>query len=144
MVPDVLAKLIIELKADSGVAAIVGNRVAGLEPVAGWAKGPGEYLAFVVLVQLDSPVIPGVPVQRSVIVARCYGGGETPVVQASALRWAVHHAIQLRGQRVHANGLGIYQTLETAGGDAERDPDTRQPYYSVVITALATTMAVAS
>lgn len=149
---DVLPKLLVELREDPAVAAIVGTRVRGFEPAPaqinpttgatialGDARGPGEYVAFVVLVQIDATRLQRVPVQRAVIVARCYG--RTPA-EAASLRWAVSDALHLVGPRVFGNGLGVYQSSDDSGGEQEKDPDTGQPYQTVVISSLATTQAV--
>lgn len=157
---DVLPKLLTEIRDDDAVAAIVGTRVRGFEPAppvrhpdtgAVLEKGDARqgttqdpYVAFVVLVQLDAPREKRMPVQRAVIAARCYG--RTPA-EAASLRWAVSKAVHPstgpRGVRVHANGLGIYQSFDEAGGEQEKDPNTEQPYQTVVIASLATTQAVA-
>lgn len=138
---DALPKLLTEIRDDDAVDAIVDGRVRGFEPAPGDAKPNGSYQAFVVLVQLSAPrVAPRVPAQRATIVTRCYG--RTPA-EAASLRWAVSNAIHNIGPRVHANGLGIYQSLDETGGEQEKDPDTGQPYQTLVITALATTVAVA-
>ena len=139
---DVLPKLLTEIRDDDAVAAIVGTRVRGFEPAPGDAKQgttQDPYQAFVVLVQLDAPRLRRVPVQRATVAARCYG--RTPA-EAAALRWAVSNAIHLPGARVHANGLGIYQSFDETGGEQEKDPDTAQPLQTLVISALATTQAV--
>lgn len=139
MTPDVLPKLLIEIRADPDVDALVDGRVRGGEPAKGDAQGPGAYLAFVVLVQLGAPRQPRVPVQFPRIAARCYGRSHA---EAAALRWAVSGAIHNRGPRIHANGLGIYQSLDDEGGDQQTDPDTGQPYQTLVIEAPATTQVV--
>ena len=140
MTPDVLPKLITELRADAALAALVGDRIAGVEPKGAWVKGPGQYVAHVVLVQLDASRITRTPVQRFVIEARCYG---RDFAEAAAVRWAVSEALHLAGGRTFANGLGIYQTLDESGGAQEKDPQTDQPYQLLTITGHATTMAAA-
>jgi hypothetical protein len=147
LVPDVLPKLVIELRADGDVAAIAGAnpstttvRVRGGEPGPSDAQPKGSFRAFVVLVQLDAPRMPRVPIQRPQIVARCYG---RDFAEAAALRWACSNAIHNVGPRVHSNDLGIYNSLETTGGEQESDPITKQPYQSLFIEALATTQVAA-
>lgn len=139
--PDVLPKLLVEIRDDDVVAAIVGNRVRGGEPAPGDAKGVGEYKAFLVLVQLDAPRAPRVPLQTVRIAARCYGRDHA---EAARLRWAVSNAIHLTGPRVVGSGLGIFTSLDDGGGDQEKDPDTGQPLQVMVIEALATTQVVAA
>jgi hypothetical protein len=149
MVPDALPKVLIEVREDSEVAAIAGEnphvttpRVRGFEPAPGDAQAGNDqapYKAFVVLVQLDAPRLPRVPVQRPRIAARCYGRTHA---EAAALRWAVSNAIHMIGPRVHANGLGIYLSKDESGGEQEKDPDTSQPYQTLFIDLFATTQAV--
>jgi hypothetical protein len=142
---DVLGKLIIELRQDPAVAAIT-ERIRGFEPAPGDAatvanSSPVRYKnAFVVLVTLATPRMKGVPVQRPRIAARCYG--RTPQ-EAAALYGACSDAIHHVGPRVHANGLGVYNSHDDTGGTAERDPDTGQPLVSFVIDLHATTQVVA-
>ena len=153
---DALPKLLIEIRSDDAVDAIVDGRVRGFEPApptfhpttgALLEKGDARqgsvedpYVAFVVLVQLDAPRDFRSPTQRPVIAARCYG--RTPA-EAAALRWAVSDAIHQQGPRLYSNGLGIYKSWDAAGGEQEKDPVTQQPYQTLVINALATTVAVA-
>lgn len=138
--PDVLPKLLIEIRDDPDVEAIVDDRVRGFEPSQGDANGPGAYKAFVVLVQLTAPRLSRVPVQFARLAARCYGRTHQ---EAAALRWAVSNAIHNRGARVHANDLGFYNSLDTEGGEQEKDPATAQPYQTVFIEVPATTQVVA-
>lgn len=139
MTPDVLPKLLVEIRDDADVDALVAGRVRGFEPAAGDARPKGSYQAFVVLVGLPGDRQLRAPTQRANVVARCYGS--TPA-NAAAVRWAVSNAIQNARPRLHANGLGIYTSMETSGGEQEKDPDTQQPYQELVITALATTVEV--
>lgn len=141
MTPDVLPKLLIEIRDDPAVGAIVGARVRGGEAADGDAKGPGAYQPFVVLVQLTAPRLARLPVQWSRVVARCYGRSHQ---EAATLRWAVSDAIHHRGPRIHTNGLGIYQTLDIEGGDQGTDPDTGQPFQTLLIETPATTQVVAA
>lgn len=138
-VPDALPKLLLELRDDSAVAAIVDERVRSPEPGPGDAQGPGEYKAFVVLVQLDAPRYSRIPVQRPQIAVRCYGRTHQ---EAAALRWACSNAIHDIGPRVHTNGLGIYSSMDTSGGGQETDPDTKQPLQVFLVDVFATTQEV--
>ena len=146
---DVLPKLLIELRDDPAVDAIVDGRVRGFEPAApvldpltsavvrdGDARGPGQYVAFVVLVQLAAPRLPTVPVQRARILVQAYG---RTIIEAAALWGACSDALHFRGPRVHDNGLGIYMSHDETGGTPERDPATAQPLYSGVFDVFATT-----
>lgn len=139
MTPDVLPKLLIEIRSDPAVDAIVDGRVRGGEPADGDAKGPGAYQPFVVLVQLTAGRHPRLPVQFPRIVARCYGRTHQ---EAAVLRWAVSDSIHYGKGRIHSNGLGIYQSSDIEGGEQNTDPDTGQPYETLVIEAPATTQVV--
>lgn len=139
MIPDVLPKLLIDLRDDPDVDDIVDGRVRGFEPAPGDAKGPGEYQAFVCIVQLDAPRLGRLPVQRPRLAVRCYG--RTPQ-EAAALRWACSNALHNVGPRTYANGLGIYISMDDSGGEQEKDPDTRQPYQVFIVDAFATTQEV--
>ena len=147
LVPDVLPKILIELRDDEDVADIVGvnptsdpPRVRGFEPAPGDAKGPGEYKAFVVVVQLDAPRLGRLPVQRPRIAVSCYG---RTLQEAAALRWACSNAIHYIGPRTHTNGLGIYISRDDTGGEQEKDPDTKQPLQVFIVDLFATTQEVA-
>lgn len=154
-VPDVLPKLLTDIRDDTDVSAIT-TRIRSPEPAPplinpstgavldkgdvreGSASDP--FVAFVVLI----PQVPlrhhTLPVQWTRTVARCYG--RTPI-EATALRWAVGAAIHNAGPRVYANGLGIYASFDVESGEPELDPVTKQPYMELVIEAPATTQAVA-
>lgn len=147
---DVLGKVILELRADAGVAAIAGAnptdarvRVRGFEadPAdihAGNADDP--YRAFVVLVNFGGQRDHRVPVQRPRILARCYG---RTMAEAAQLGTAVSDAMHFIGPRVQANGLGFYASFAPEGGDQANDPVTNQPYVEHFIDLVATTQAVA-
>lgn len=139
---DILGKVIIELRADAGVAAIVSDRVRGYEPApsdigAGTDESP--YKAFVVAVHLGAQRENRVPVQRPRIALRCYG---RTLIEAAQLGTAVSDALHYIGPRLHANGLGIYTSFATDGGEQDKDPDTQQPYVTVFADFTATTQAV--
>jgi hypothetical protein len=145
---DVLPKLLIEMREDAAVEAIVGQRVRGAEPAKGDADwddltdGTRKYKhAFVVLVRLSAARDRRLPIQRPRFAVRCYGRDR---VEAAALRWACSDAIHMTGPRVHGNGLGIYTSFEDAGGEQDRDPVTGQPLETFIVQALATTQAVAN
>ena len=148
---DVLPKLLIEVRDDEDVAAIVGIRVRGKEPQGpvvdadgreiepGDVRPAGQYVPFVVLVRLGGPPHPRVPIQRSRVLFRCYGRDDR---EAAVLRNACSKAIHGKDPRVFANGLGILSTLDVTGGSQEADPDTAQPMETFVVEAVATTQVV--
>jgi hypothetical protein len=140
---DVIGKLVIELREQPQIAALVGQRVRGFELAPGDGQGPGQYRRFVLLQLLDAPRIPGfrrAPVRVPHIT--CKVGGLTPQ-DAMATYGVVAAALHAAGPRVHANGLGIYNSFDDTGPSPVKDPETQQPVVDFVITLLATTQAVA-
>ena len=138
---DPLGKLLTELRSDPSVSALVGTRVRGDEPAPGDAEAAGSYQAFIVITSLSNARLRGVPVVNWTYGVNCYGA--TPK-DAMAVYMACSDAIHRLGPRVRASdGLGIYISLDTAGGSAENDPDTGQPFVSFTVELIATTQAVA-
>lgn len=137
---DPLGKLLIEIRDDATVDAIVDGRVRGFEPAPGDAKGAGHYQPFVVIVALGGNRWDRMPTRRATYAVRCYG---IDPVGAMALYGACSDAIHHIGPRLYANGQGIYISRENTGGNASKDPDTAQPYVDFVIELLAATQAVA-
>lgn len=148
---DPLGRLIIELKANVALAALT-TRIRGGEPRgatfngsgvqtdAGDARGPGDYIRFIVLVRLGVARSKGrVPVQEVRIGYRAYG---TSAQDATALYGALSDAVHNVGPRL-GGGVLIYRSYDDVGGTAEKDPDTGQPLESGVIELFAATLAVA-
>ena len=136
---DPFGAYIIEVRADIDVMALVADRVRGNEPAPGDAQPKGSYRAFIVLTTLAAPPDPDLPVTFASYGARIYGATFQHAWQVyGALVKATHRV----GPRLKDSGLGIYQTLVTAGGGEEKDPDTKQPYVNATITLLATTQVV--
>lgn len=141
MTLDPFGKALIEIREDAVVSAIT-DRIRGHEPGPEDAKGPGEYLPFVVLSDLGTiRGRRGLPVQTIRIDCRAYADNYT---NAKALFMACADAIHDVGPRIHANGLGIYVSHDDTGGTEGFDPRTRQPYVEGVFEFLATTSAVAA
>lgn len=137
---DPLGSLLIEIRDDVDVDALVDGRVRGFEPAPGDAQPKGSYRAFVVIVALSVPPDPQLPVTFATYGIRCYG--VTPQ-NAWAVWGAVVKALHETGPRVKSNGLGIYKTIAVEGGEQEKDPDTGQPVVTGTIRLIATTQAVA-
>lgn len=148
-----VGKLLIELREDSAVDAIVHGRVRSPEPAPpvyhpttkalldpGDARDRSDWVAFVVIVPVGTQRHPRVPTQRSRFVIRCYGRNPT---EAWDLYAACSDAIHGVGPRVHAGGLGIYVSHDETGGETDMDPDTRQPLVTFVVELVATTQVVA-
>lgn len=137
---DPLGSLLVEIRSDVDVDALVDGRVRGFEPAPGDAKAAGSYQAFVVIVALSDPPDPQLPVTFATYGIRCYGA--TP--QAARALWGtVVKAVHEVGPRLKANGLGIYKTIVVGGGEAGKDPDTGQPQVEGTVRLIATTQAVA-
>lgn len=137
---DSFGKALLELRNDSAVAAIT-DRVRGHEPGPDDAKGPGEYVPFVVLTDLGT--IRGrreLPVNNIRINVRAYAATYTA---AKVLYLACSDACHDVGPRVHTGSVGFYDSHDDAGGEEGSDPRTKQPYYEGVFEFLATTSAVA-
>jgi hypothetical protein len=144
---DPIGKVVIELRDDAGVMAIVGanptdarGRVRGAEAGPDDVQGPGEYRAFVLVRGEGTARDRRVPVQRARVVAKCFGRS---YAEASQLAAAVSSAMHDRGVRTHNNGLGIWKSFADTDGGQDTDPDTRQPFVDVFIDLIATTQAVA-
>lgn len=149
---DPMGRLIVELRADSAVAAIVGAnpttspaRVRSPDPKEatdgydGDAHGPGGYRAFVLVRELATTRDYRVPIQRPRVSVLCYG---RTAQEAAQLAKAASDTFHYRGPRVAGNGLGVYVSYDAGSDGVERDPDTGQPYASVIVDLLATTQAV--
>ena len=128
---DPTGRLLIEIRDDAGMAALVSGRVRGGEPAVGDALGPGHYQRFVVLVRLARTRLPRAPIQEVRYAARCYG---TTYQDAAALAGAVSDAVHARGHRITPAGLSIFGSFDDGGGGGLLDPDTSQPYEVVFIS----------
>lgn len=147
---DPTGALILELRSDGDLAALVGNRVRGYEPMGdvyadgtlvsrGDARGAGEYTAFVVISGLSDQLHPRAPVAFGEWGVVAYG---TTPQNARAVWGAVVKALHAIGPRIKANGLGIYKTLVVSGGEQDKDPDTGQPAVRGTVRVVATTQVV--
>lgn len=137
---DPLGSLLVEIRNDFDVEALVDGRVRGFEPAPGDAGAAGSYKAFVVIVTLSAPPDPQLPVTFATYGIRCYG--VTP--QGAWAVWgAVVKAIHSIGPRLKSNGLGIYRSAVVSGGEQGKDPDTQQPVCEGTVRLIATTQAVA-
>jgi len=134
---DPMGAIISELRADADVSALVDSRVRGAEAAPGDATDP--YQAFIVVVALDVPPHPRVPVTFATYDIASYG--VTPQ-GAWEVYGAVAKALHAVGSRMKLNGLGIYRTFVLSGGQQDRDPDTRQPVVRATVRLIGTTQAV--
>jgi hypothetical protein len=137
---DPLGSLLVEIRSDVDVDALVDGRVRGFEPAPGDAKPAGSYQGFIVIVALGVPPDPQLPVTFATYAIRCYG---TTPQNAWAVWGAVVAALHETPPRLKSNGLGIYKTIVIDGGEQGKDPDTQQPVVEGTIRLIATTQAVA-
>lgn len=135
---DVFGKLLCELADDTGVAAIT-ERVRGHLPGPDDARGSGQYVPFVVVIDLGGAPLQRVPVQFPRFSVRCYG--VTPQ-GAKALYVACSNAIHDMGPRTHG-AVGFYRSKDSTGGEEGADPRTKQPYVEFTVEMIATTAAAA-
>lgn len=138
---DPLGALLIEIRDDIDVDALVDGRVRGGEPAPGDAQAAGKYRAFIVLITLSSPPEMRIPVTFATYGARCYG---TTFQNAAAVYGALVKAVHQVGPRLKSSGLGIYRSAVISGGEATKDPDTQQPVVTATISLIATTQVVTS
>lgn len=143
---DPIGTLVVELRADSDVAALVGARIRTFEPLGasdtyeGDALGPGHYKPFVVITALSVPPDRRVPITRPEYAVTCYG---TSPQNASAVWGAVVKAMHGVGPRIRsATGQGIYVSWAATGGEQDKDPFTSQPIVRGTIELIATAQAV--
>ena len=140
---DPMGSLIVEAREDAHVSALVGTRVRGFEPAPktasyeGDARGPGEYIGFVVIAALDVPPHLSVPVTFADYALNAYGTSHAHAWDVWASLVKCFHKV---GPRMKADGLAIYQTLIVSGGSQDRDPDTRQPVVRGVLRVVASTL----
>lgn len=122
-------------------ANVASKRVRTGEPAgqgvgfAGDEQGPSAYQRFVVLSMLGRTRLARGSVQRVLIGYRAYG---VTFADASSLAHDIATALHLAGGR-GSGASWIYQSVEESGGSASKDPVTRQPYESGVISLIATT-----
>lgn len=135
---DYFGKILGELGADAAVVSIT-DRIRGHVPGPNDAKGPTEYVPFVVLTDLGGPPMRRVPIQNALLGLRAYG--VTPQ-GAKALYVACSNALHDVGPRIHGTVL-IYDSADGTGGDEGADPQTKQPYVEGVIQLVVSALAVA-
>jgi hypothetical protein len=124
------------IRDDVGVAALT-TRIRGGEPAGGDDPDVAiPFRRFVVLTRLGRQRQKRLPMQEVRISARCYG---TTYQDASRLADAVSDAMHAKGPRISGGGVGVWVSFEDGGDGSTKDPDTAQPYESVVISVVAAT-----
>jgi hypothetical protein len=125
---------------DNATVAALTTRIRGGEPAPTDALGAGKYQRFVVLVRLGAARVKRLPVQEVRLAARCYG---TTFQDAAALAGAVSDAIHAIGPRHNVAGVAFWLAFHDGSGPADQDPDTHQPYETVIVSVQASTVPIA-
>jgi hypothetical protein len=138
---DAMGALVIELRSDSGVAAIVGSLN---HQVKVWGEDKPGYLPadprpYVLIHYLSINREKRTPVQKVRVAVTCVGKDH---VQASAVYNAVSDAVHNKGPREHGT-LGIWRSDEEIGGQPLVDPETHWPSKTAIYECWASTVAVA-
>jgi hypothetical protein len=141
---DLTGMVIAELLANTGITAIVGQKV---RPEFASNEGPPA----VIIRQLGISYTPmgqtrRTRIQAPIFAALCYGnptGAQHGRVQAAQLANAVVEAVELRGPRRDVSGRLVYLSLVESGGDVEVDPSTKWPFATVTFTYVGSQRAVA-
>ena len=133
---DPIGLIVTEIRDDATVAALTEGRVRGFEPAPktksyeGDAQGTGKYKRHVVIVTLGRRREKRLPVQEVRAAARCYGiDGKDAARVGGAVSDAIHNA----GPRISPGGVGVWNSWDDGGEGVLTDPDTAQPYETVVI-----------
>lgn len=138
---DNTGQVIAMLRDDGAVAAIVGNRVRGDEPGAGWSP------PFVTVAWLHTNRFPfgagsgRLRLQRVFHSVKCYG---TTPEQAIQLYGAVSDAIHFPNPQVDSRERVLLQSRDEPGGDISTDPDTKWPFVDATVVSIAGADALAS
>jgi hypothetical protein len=141
---DALGKVLIELRDDTAFATWHEGRVRGEEPSPGDAKGPGEYIRFVVISTLATPRERRVPVQRPTYAINVFGVSPKDAMDGYRLASDVLHRRGVRMAGTGSNRIGIWKSFDDSGANPERDPKTGQPFVTFVVSLTATDQSVAA
>lgn len=136
---DPVGKLITDLRADTGLAAEVGNKVWGgelPERFEGEALPP-DPRPFVLLSRLGVGRIRA-PQQRVRIAVRCVHKTER---DAARLYGLVSDVLHNHGPRKSTAGVAIYRSNEEVGGQPDLDPITNWPSETAIYEVFAASLA---
>jgi hypothetical protein len=136
---DPVGKVLTEIRDDVGVAGWAEDRVRPGEPVEGDALGPGKYKRFIVVSVLGRARQRRLPVQEVRALVKCYG---LTAQDAAAGAMLVSAAVHARGPRIRGT-VGIFNTWDEGGEGYQKDPDTKQPYETVIVSIDAATPPIA-
>ena len=120
----IIGRVIVELRSDVAVAAIVGDRV-----VSGDAPDVGDDVAFVLVRYLETRRLPRAPLGSGRLSVDSYG---RTYQEATNLGNAVSDALSAKGPRTSPAGVALYLTVEEIGGQLAIDPDSKQPVVRAI------------
>lgn len=129
---DVLGKILVEVRDDPTVAAIT-TRVRGEEIKKGDIPPMVIIRTFPIVRSAD------LPYARHQFLIQCFG---KDFPQARELMGAVSNVLHDVGPRQSSAGKAIYRSQEETSGSAQTDPDTQWPFYTLIVTVHAATVAV--
>lgn len=139
---DPTGRILTEIRDDAAVIAFPCTRVRPGEPAGktatdpGDARGPGQYVRFIVLSRLGHARLKRAAIQEVRLLAKCYGLTKQ---DAAALAGVVSDAIHAKGHRISAGGVAIFGSFDDGGSGADTDPVTSQPHEDIVIQVNAST-----
>lgn len=137
---DPTGQVIAELRAASPVAAIVGDRVRGVEPTT------GDRPPMVIVTRMSGDRDPGgsnargAGLQEVLFGIKCYG---TTPAQAAQLYGACSDALHRRAPRVDASGRAIFSSHDDMSSSSGKDPGTNWPWVDFTARVVAAAEAVA-
>jgi len=142
---DPVGRVLVEIRDDAGVNGWADGRVRGGDPAPktldyeGDALGAGHYKRFITMRVLGRSRQKRLPVQEVRVLVRCYG---LTAADAGVGLGLVSAAIHARGPRITGT-VGIWNTWDDGGDGYEKDPDTKQPYESLIVAIDAATSPIA-
>src|SRR4029078_5252092 len=150
---DLSGKILIEIRDDAGVSAWLGAdatrvRVQEAKPATeadeGDVRESGSFVRFIVISPLSTPRDRRVPIQRPTYAINVFGLSPK---DAMAGYVEVSDALHRGGVRMVGSGAsraGIWNSWDDSGATPEADPDTGQPFVTLVASFIATDQSVAS
>ena len=138
---DPTGRILTEIRGDAAVAALCtrvrpGQPAGKTEADGGDARGPGQYVRFIVISRLGHARLKRVPIQEVRLLVKCYG---LTVQDAAALAAAASAAVHARGHRLTSGGVAIFGSFDDGGSGADTDPVTGQPHEDFIVQVSAST-----
>ena len=141
---DALGKVLTELRDDVPFLAWHEGRVRGEEAApktasyAGDARGPGEYIRFVVISALGAVREPRVPIQRATFAVNVFGLSPKDAMTGYVLASDAIHRAGVRMEGSGSTRIGIWNSWDDTGASPEREPQTGQPFVTFIVRIIAT------